>query len=114
MEYAVCRRRGTGSCNEKYTETPSGRKLDSFPTNYTATAVGRTSGNVWNVNGQRGGNINWDDIDDFPFVRNNYERVVLVGQGQTPNRIWKWNWHITVNATGEVIINRNVFDEICK
>ncbi len=99
----------------QYTQTPSGRKVDGIHSNYTATAVGQMTGNVWKLNGgQFHYKVTWDDIDGFPYVVTYMEQQILVSKGRLPNMMGKWRYHMTLNANGEVTIEREAGEFVCK
>lgn len=97
---------GTDHWVEQLTETPSGRVMISFRTNYHATVVGQPSGREYNLNGHFEARETFDATDGYPYVINGPETDVLVGHGSTPNIVSHWTWIITTNALGEVTVAR--------
>jgi hypothetical protein len=99
----------------QYNETSSGKRVDGIHSNYTATAVGQTTGNIWKLNGgQLHFRVNWDDVDGFPYVLSYLEQQILVSQGRLPNMMGKWRYHVTLSANGEVTVEREVGEFVCK
>ena len=97
---------GTDHWVEQLTETPSGRVMISFRTNYHAIVVGQPSGREYNLNGHFEARETFDATDGYPYVINGPETDVLVGHGSTPNIVSRWTWIITTNALGEVTVAR--------
>lgn len=99
----------------QYNETPSGKRVDGFHSNYTGTAVGQTTGNVWKLKGgQWHIKVNWDDIDGFPYVLSYLEQQIAVSQGPSPNMMGRWRYHVTLNANGEVTAEREAAEFVCR
>ena len=91
----------------QYVETSSGRVVDAFRTNYTATAVGEPSGYVYKVNGF------WMEraaahVDGYPYVFIHREPITLVGHGSIPNIRVFVNNKVTINANGDVLVDRQL------
>lgn len=106
---------GTDHWVIKSTETPSGRIQWSIRTNFSATAVGTPSGHTWKVHGQYHYQEVVDASDGFPFVAKYQDRTVAVGLGQTPNVRFNLNWHVTVNASGDWVVDRRFIpDPVCQ
>lgn len=97
---------GTDHWIEQLTETPSGRVMIAFRSNYRATVVGQPSGRQYTLAGHFEARETFDAIDGYPYVINGPETDVLVGHGNTPNMISHWTWIITTNANGDVTVAR--------
>ncbi len=104
---------GTDHWVEKFTETPDGRTLISWRTNYKGTATGYPSGNTWKLRGQWGNQVTIDS-DGFPAVRTYVDDVRLIGQGQVPNVSFKTHYHVTINAHGDMVVQRLFQDIKCQ
>jgi hypothetical protein len=105
---------GTDHWVVKRTETPSGRIQWSWRTNFSGSAIGTLSGNRWKVTGTYGYQEVLDGNDGFPYVAKYQDWAVFVGLGQTPNVKWKANFHVTINASGDVVVERRPFDVTCQ
>jgi hypothetical protein len=103
---------GTDHWVEKYTETPNGRILISWRTNYTGTATGSPSGHTWKMSGQWGGQATVD-ADGFPYVESDVNSYNLIGQGNVPNIVFKARYQLTINAPGDIVVDRLVIDAKC-
>jgi hypothetical protein len=98
----------------KYVETPSGRVLDSWRTNYKGTAVGTPSGNTWKISGKWGGQVNYDAADGEPYVQKYEDFLTLVGHGKAPNMRSEYVIRLKINANGEVTVDREFFNITCQ
>jgi hypothetical protein len=104
---------GTDHWIEQYVETPSGRRLSAFRTNYKATVTGDPSGNVYKLNGHLEGRVIWDSEGPH-VVDNGPENDVLIGHGKTPNIRAHVFWMFTRNANGVWVVTRNFVDVKCQ
>lgn len=93
------------------TETPSGQKMYGFRTNYKATTVGTTTGNIYKTIGQWHERWTWDDGDQAPYVYHIVTHMVLVGKGNTPNIQGRWIYQLTINANGDVVVDKWLGDD---
>ena len=100
---------GTDHWVFKANETPNGRILNSWRTNYKGTGVGTPSGNTSSLNGTWGGQVSVDA--DGPVRRDWCE---CIGHGQVPNIHWKSRYHVTINAPGDIVVERSFFDVKCQ
>jgi hypothetical protein len=104
---------GTDHWIEQRTETASGRILSAFRSNYTGTVTGVPSGNVYKLNGHFEFRQTFD-ADGYPYTVTNTETDVLIGKGSAPNIVLHVVYKVTINANGDVSIQRLVIDERCQ
>lgn len=98
---------------EQYTETPSGRVLTAFRTNYSATVVGVPSGNVYKLNGHFEAR-DISDFDGYPYKYVGVENDVLIGHGGVPNITLHGMIMVTISAPGDVVVDRFVRTVKCQ
>jgi hypothetical protein len=98
----------------KYTEGPSGRVLSGWHYNGSGTGVGTPSGNTWKLRWQGNAYVAKDGTDGWPFVRHYVHDGVLIGHGNAPNITFKVNNKLTINASGDVTVNRRLSDIKCQ
>jgi hypothetical protein len=98
---------------EQETETPSGRMLWAFRTNFYGTVVGVPSGNVYKLRGHFEVREILDD-DGYPYIFMRPGNNALIGQGGVPNIHQHVKFVITKNANGDVTVDRLVIDVKCQ
>lgn len=98
----------------KYTEGPSGRVLSGWHYNGSGTGVGTPSGHTWKLHWQGNAYVTMDGTDEWPKVRHYVHDGVLIGHGSAPNIKFKVNNKLTINASGEIIVNRRFSDITCQ
>jgi hypothetical protein len=103
---------GADNVVAQLTETPSGRTLFAIEDIYKGTVTGVPSGNIYRLNGH----FVIKEIGETEgpqAVYNNTGIAVLIGQGTTPNMVSHYNIKVTMNANGDVVVDRVVSDLKC-
>jgi hypothetical protein len=78
------------------------------------SGVGRTTGDKYRATGVTQETTTFDSIDGFPFVTSFVNNFKIIGRGPGNNFLVHENFHVTINANGEVTVFVDNFKFDCK
>ncbi len=76
--------------------------------------MGQTTGDRYQATGETQGTTTFDGVSGFPFETSFVNNFKIIGQGPGNNFLVHENFHVTINANGELTVLVDNFSIACK